>query len=233
MSRRWIILAILFVVFHISVSAQDVPVQDGYVLDEADIFSAGQEETLEAKLSAIDVETAVEIVVVTMPDCGSNPVNYRYRFYNTWGIGPAETDEGLLLLLCMTLDNRSFEQEVGLGLEDTFSSERTAQIAATHFSPSASEGNIYDGILRVVEEYERVLTGGDTDVSAQAQVPYNPWTDRVVMIVVIVFILLIVLYVIGGGSGGTYSGSSTSRRRTSSSRKTGGSSGGTGSSTKF
>ena len=92
------------------------PARMAYVVDTAGMVAtedAAQIETLGAELRA---KTKAEIVVVTVPTLGGADIEtYANALFRSWGIGDAQMNNGVLLLIAK--DDRAFRIEVGYGLE--------------------------------------------------------------------------------------------------------------------
>ena len=102
-----------------TVTASDLlakPAQRAYVVDTAGMISAEDAAQI-AKIGAeLRSKTKAEIVVVTVPTLGDMDIeSYANELFRSWGIGDAQLNNGVLLLIAK--DNRAFRIEVGYGLE--------------------------------------------------------------------------------------------------------------------
>lgn len=102
-----------------TVTASDLlakPVQRAYVVDTAGMISAEDAAQI-AKIGAeLRSKTKAEIVVVTVPTLGDMDIeSYANELFRSWGIGDAQLNNGVLLLIAK--DNRAFRIEIGYGLE--------------------------------------------------------------------------------------------------------------------
>jgi len=102
-----------------AVAPEDVPnprLEYGWVADEAGVLSAAEHERLDGLVEGLTVDEGVEIAVVTVDSVSPyTPRAFGTELFNLWGIGSAERDDGLLVLLVM--DARRIEMETGYGLE--------------------------------------------------------------------------------------------------------------------
>lgn len=88
----------------------------GYVNDFASIIDAESADTLTSELTTFATNTGNDVVVVTVPNLGGDDLeSYTNTLYREWGIGSAETDRGVLVLIA--LEEREVRIEVGYGLE--------------------------------------------------------------------------------------------------------------------
>jgi uncharacterized membrane protein YgcG len=132
------------------------PANGGYILDELDWLTPTQESSIESMLRGLDKDGVAEIAVVTLDNCGSDKGAFRKQLFDTWGIGHADDNDGLLILVCWyngDRSRRSVEQLYGPGLNRVLSSSRTDQIAQQDFVPAFQQGNPGDGLVAMVRDY--------------------------------------------------------------------------------
>ena len=86
------------------VAAQDFPALSGRVVDEANIIDAATEVELVQKLEALEAQSQRQLVIATIPDLqGYDIADYGYQLGREWGIGDAERNDGVLLLVASTI----------------------------------------------------------------------------------------------------------------------------------
>ncbi|MFC2316458.1 MAG: TPM domain-containing protein [Selenomonas massiliensis] len=92
------------------------PAQRAYVVDTAGMV-ATEDAAQIAKIGAeLRAKTKAEIVVVTVATLGGTDIeSYANDLFRSWGIGDAQLNNGVLLLIAK--DDRAFRIEVGYGLE--------------------------------------------------------------------------------------------------------------------
>lgn len=72
----------------------------GRVIDDGGVLTPGEKTALEARLAQFDAATTAEIVVVIAKDLGGSDANeYTTNLGNRLGIGKAQTDNGIIVLL--------------------------------------------------------------------------------------------------------------------------------------
>jgi len=104
-----------------SVLAVVEPTDSFYVADYADVLDAETEQYIITANDTLYAETGAQICVVTVDFTGSADIDeYAYDLFNTWKIGSAEKNNGLLLLLSVGGDDYYALQ--GSGLESRLSS---------------------------------------------------------------------------------------------------------------
>lgn len=122
----------------------------GRVVDAASIISAGVEADLTAKLEALESDTGVQLVVATTPSLDGREIDaYSLDLANAWGIGSAERDDGLLLLVAP--NERQVRIDVGYGLEASVKDEEAAAIIYEAIVPEFRTGDFEAGIAKGVD----------------------------------------------------------------------------------
>jgi len=117
----------------------------GRVVDEADILSAEFETALTGKLKELEERTLVQLVVATTPDLkGYDIADYSLNLARAWGIGSAECNDGLLLLVAP--NERKVRIEVGYGLEASVRDEEAGEIIREAVLPSFRAGDYEAGV---------------------------------------------------------------------------------------
>ncbi|MFZ5963617.1 TPM domain-containing protein [Thalassococcus sp. BH17M4-6] len=117
MARFVFFLAIAF--FPIATSAQTYPAYDElFVNDFADLLDSDQEDAIRTELQELREATGIEFTVVTianMSDYGhEGPIEpFATGLFNDWGVGSAETNDGLMMLVARY--DRVMRIEVGAG----------------------------------------------------------------------------------------------------------------------
>lgn len=140
LTRAMVVLA-LFPVLVFAVSYPSKPA--GFVLDEANAL--GDVTTLEQRLAAYEEQTSNEIYVVTIRSLeGLNVENYATALFNTWAIGKAELDNGILLLVARS--ERKVRIEVGDGLTGALTDREASRILDRDVLPRFKRQDVRGGI---------------------------------------------------------------------------------------
>lgn len=135
------------------------PRLSGRVVDEAEILSAAAEERLVALLAGHEAATGNQVVVVTLSSLrGLDIADYGRRLGNAWGIGEAERDNGVLLIVAPA--ERAVRIEVGAGLESTLTDTTSRLIIEREIQPAVAAGDLEGGVLRGAEAILAALGGG-------------------------------------------------------------------------
>lgn len=117
----------------------------GRVVDTAAILSPEFEQRLTTQLAELEKDTLVQLVVATTPDLkGRNIEAYSFDLSNSWGLGDATRNDGLLLLVAP--NERKVRIEVGKGLEASVRDEDAAMIIQNDILPHFRNGDFESGI---------------------------------------------------------------------------------------
>lgn len=111
------IIIILVLVFWFSVGLTlNIPKNEWYVLDKAEILTEKQEEILESKIYEIRKKTDIEIWILTIESLEWEDIfNYSLNVAETRWIGDKEKDNGILMLFA--INDRERRIQVWYGLE--------------------------------------------------------------------------------------------------------------------
>ena len=121
------------------------PPLSGRVVDQANLLDTDAEAALIEKLAALESETGDQFVVVTLPSLqGYEIEDYGYRLGRSWGIGSAENDGGVLLIVAP--EERKVRIEVGYGLEPVLTDALSSQIIQNQILPAFKVGGYQRGI---------------------------------------------------------------------------------------
>ncbi len=122
------------------------PEPRGPVNDFADLLTDAEERTLSDLAEAVEAETTAEIAVATLTSLDGMPVEeYANRLFAQWGIGQADKDNGVLILVAP--NEREMRIEVGYGLEEILPDGLAGQIIRESFTPAFRDGEYARGIL--------------------------------------------------------------------------------------
>ncbi|MEP1422540.1 MAG: TPM domain-containing protein [Erythrobacter sp.] len=127
----------------------------GRVVDAADVLSPEFEAGLASKLGNLEERTLVQLVVATTPDLQNREIDdYSLDLANAWGLGNAERNDGLLLLVAP--NERKVRIEFGLGLEASVNDEEAGRIIREDILPKFRsedfEGGINAGVDNLISE---------------------------------------------------------------------------------
>jgi uncharacterized protein len=156
--------AALLLWFAIVQAAPTFPPLSGRVVDEANLLSPSTREAITTQLAAHEKATTNQVVVVTVADLQGYPIeDYGYQLGRHWGIGQAEHDNGVLLIVASK--ERKVRIEVGYGLEGTLTDALTHDIIQNRILPRFRKQQYEAGITEGVNAILAVLQGSYKPVS--------------------------------------------------------------------
>lgn len=143
---------------------------DIHVSDPDGFLSDSAEMRINTALSAI--RDQADVFVVTLASIGeAEPKHFATELLNYWGIGDAETNNGVLLLFVE--DQHALEFETGYGAEATLTDAKCERIftktIVPYFRAGDYEGGLCAGVADIVMVY-----GGEVPVGLKTTLPTNP-----------------------------------------------------------
>lgn len=166
-----------------SAAAKEVPFLSGRVVDEAGVVPAETAARIEEKLRAFEEESGAQVAVLTVASLEDEVLeDYSLRVAETWGLGRAGRDDGVLLLVAR--DDRQLRIEVGYGLEGALPDAEAGRIVRNAIVPRFKAGRYGEGIEAGVDAIVGTIRGEEgaipEDPSAFGGVPAT-WWERSVM----------------------------------------------------
>ena len=124
----------------------------GIINDYGKIFTEKQRAELSKVLYDYDIETTRQIVVVTIDSIKpyQNIQKYATDLGNNWGVGTAEKNNGLTIVVCNPC--RQIGIATGTGTEMILTDEICKNVIDQTIIPEFKNGNFYDGIKNGVVE---------------------------------------------------------------------------------
>ena len=142
-------------------AAPEFPELTGRVVDQAGLLTADATQQLTRLLEQHEQETGNQIVVVTLSSLQNETIeDYGYRLGRHWGIGQAERNNGVLLIVAA--DDRKVRIEVGYGLEGTLTDARSNGIIQQVILPQFRNNHYSEGILLGAQAIIGTLQGAYT-----------------------------------------------------------------------
>ena len=140
---------------------------DIHVSDPDDFLSDSVEMEINTTLNAI--RDKADVFIVALNSIGdAEPKPFATELLNYWGIGDAETNNGVLMLFVE--DQHAFEIETGYGAESTLTDAKCEQIFEHTIKPFFREGNYERGLCAGAAEIV-TLYGGELPMGLKATLP--------------------------------------------------------------
>lgn len=201
-----------------------------FVQDNAGVLSDSAINELNEKGTHLEEGTGAELLLMTMDSTGQeHRQDFALRALREYGVGKAEKDNGIVILLNLDNDNefnnRGIEVQVGYGVEGYLNDAKIGRIIDNVAYEDLVAGNYEAALTNLYTAlYDESLTAygyedGEFTRDEPAEDTGTGQNDSIFSILIRLAIFMTVLYFIykmfsgGGGSGG--SGGSGGRRRRS------------------
>ncbi len=168
------------------------------VVDEAHILPADVQQSLTAKLEALETKTGDQLEVVTVKSLnGDDIASYGYQLGRHWGIGQKEKNNGVLLIVAP--NERKVRIEVGYGLEGVLTDALSSVIIPTRILPKFTAGDLPGGVTDGVDAISDQLSLPSDQATAKVQEAQqavaHPHRSRglpipAIIVMIIIFVLL-------------------------------------------
>ena len=188
-----------------ALAAPKISVSDtNAVADHADILSADTEDYINSVSTQLHEACGAQIVVYTLEDMIGNSTmeGVAYEVFNTWGLGDAEQDNGVLLLLApYEADGGDYYIMRGDGLESQLSYSTLNSILQDDLEPNWVKGDYDTGTQRAVSSIAnrlcRIYGVSLSDSSAGANsVSYDRGGADLMQWILILFAVILVIALI-------------------------------------
>ena len=188
-----------------ALAAPKISVSDtNAVADHADILSADTEDYINSVSTQLQEACGAQIGVYTLEDMIGNSTmeGVAYEVFNTWGLGDAEQDNGVLLLLApYEADGGDYYIMRGDGLESQLSYSTLNSILQDDLEPNWVKGDYDTGTQRAVSSIAnrlcRIYGVSLSDSSANAgSVSYDRGGADLMQWILILFAVILVIALI-------------------------------------
>jgi len=139
------------------VQAYEVPPNDGFVTDTADILSDAQELQLESMLDAYARQTTNVLAIVTVKSLSEPIEDVANLIGREWGVGTAQFDNGIVLLLAY--QDRALRIEPGYGLEGAVPDIVAQGIGDNEMLPYFRDGEYFEGFVAGIDALTKHIAG--------------------------------------------------------------------------
>ncbi|MCK0161647.1 TPM domain-containing protein [Allomuricauda sp. F6463D] len=178
------------------------PQEETSVYDYVNLLSPSQSSALEQKLVRYSDSTSTQIVVAIISSTEGENINYLgAQWGQKWGIGQADKDNGVLVLLAK--DDRRIAINTGYGVEGSLTDLMSKRIIESVIIPEFKKEDYYSGLDKGSDAIFKVLTGEFTEDRTFGNNKKFPLSA---FLPIIIFILIIIILWSrknkGGGNGG-------------------------------
>jgi uncharacterized protein len=209
-NSKWIFqFAFLLFLFstHLSFAQFEIPEKPSFqtsVYDYAKLLSDSEKQQLEEKLVRYSDSTTTQIVIVTIDDLKGESIDVlSTNWAQTWGIGQAKEDNGVMILVAK--NDRKLSIRPGYGLEDRLVAGICGEIIRDVIVPEFKAGSYYNGLDKGADAIIQVVKGKYKGTRKHNVI------DKNIPVAVIIIIFIIIIIIIsrnkGSGKGGSGIGS--------------------------
>lgn len=174
------------------------PKKQTSVYDYVNLLSSSQKSSLEQKLVQYSDSTSTQIVIAIISSTKGEDINYiGAKWGQKWGIGKADEDNGVLILLAK--DDRKIAISTGYGVEEYLTDFRSKRIIESVIIPEFKLGNYYNGLNKGTDAIFQVLTG---QFSEDRNFNNQGFSFKAFLPFIIFFVILLILASRKGRGGG-------------------------------
>ena len=142
MMKRFLIL--LFLIPQLLLGQSGL-VATNWVNDYVNILTDSQETQINSKISSFEKQTDIEISFALVDTLNGKDIeSFSNELFKIWGVGKADRNNGLLVVIAP--NERKWRIETGYGLESYLSDGQAYSFGNSNFKPNFKEGNYYKGI---------------------------------------------------------------------------------------
>jgi uncharacterized protein len=168
------------------------------VYDYAKLLSDSEKQQLEEKLVRYSDSTTTQIVVVIVDNIKGEDIGILTpKWGHEWGVGQAEQDNGVFILLAK--EERKIWIAPGYGVEDRLIAGITGEIVRNIIIPEFKAGSYYNGLDKGADAIFDVLRGKYK--GSRKQDKGNGSLPLVIFLVLFVIVLIIISRNKGNGTG--------------------------------
>ena len=170
------------------------------------IISEEQGAELEAMLDQFEQETSNEITVVIIDDLGGDEAwHFAAELGKKWGVGKADKDNGVVLLVKPTEDNGGHQVFIapGAGLEGAITDISCGEIVDNELIPNFKKGDYFTGIKNAITVLEKMAKGEINQMSYRRANRKNDLAGSIFAFLAIIIIVILLIRKGGRGGNGT------------------------------
>ncbi|WP_298902490.1 YgcG family protein [uncultured Psychroserpens sp.] len=178
-----------------------VPKEQTSVYDNIHLLTSSQKNNLEQKLIRYSDTTSTQIVVAIISTLNGDDITLvGAEWGQKWGIGQADEDNGILILLVK--DDREIDINTGYGIEYRLSDIDAERIINRVIIPEFKKGDFYSGLDKGTDVIFQILYGEFEGVRENNASRF-PFEILIFLLVIfIIFIIAISKNRRNGGNGG-------------------------------
>lgn len=187
------LLWILLLVSTTCVAQFTIPEKPGLqtsVYDYVNLLDNSEKKALEQKLINYSDSTSTQIVVAIIESTEGENINFLgAQWGQEWGIGQADEDNGILVLLAR--GDRRIAINTGYGVEGSLTDAMSRRIIENVIIPEFKRGDYYAGLDKGSDAIFQVLTGEfkeDRSFDENGSFPFGAFLPIIIFIVIMIIL---------------------------------------------
>ena len=187
------LIVLVFLVSQISFSqGYEIPEKPKFqtsVYDYVNLLTSSQKTNLESKLVRYSDTTSTQIVIAIIASTEGENINYlAANWGEKWGIGDADKDNGVLVLLAK--NDKKIAIQNGKGVEHLLTDFQSKRIIERVIIPEFKRGDFYLGLDKGSDYIFRTLNGEFVGTRKNNSEGFDPGIIIFIIIVIIFFIII-------------------------------------------
>ena len=159
-------------------SIRGLPSLNQPIIDQARILNEADIQQLNQKILSLYQQGKAQIGIIIVPTTGQEAIfDYALRAGETWQLGSAKRDNGLLIAIAV--NDRKIQILTGYGLEGVLPDLVLSRIIRNQMTPSFKQGQYAQGIAAGLDEISRVVNL-DPEIAAQAAQDLQAQQDQAI-----------------------------------------------------
>ena len=187
--------------------ALNVPPMRAAVNDYAKMLETRDVQIIENYLEKLNRDTGIQIAVLTVPSLEGEPIeDFSIRTVESWKLGQAGKDNGVLLLIAAS--EKKIRIEVGYGLEGILTDMQCGLIIRNLIAPHFKNGDYGKGVAAAVQHMAQNVTFGEAAVIDENLSAAEDDRENGSLLSVVVLLIFFMIMMSGMNRRGRYSGGS-------------------------
>lgn len=168
-----------------------VPAWRAPVMDQTATLSTPQIQSLTDAVETLARTRGTQLFVLLVATTGSETIEqYARRVFDTWRVGRADVDDGLLLLAA--IQDRRVRIDVGYGLEGAVTDAAAGRIIREHITPRFAQGDFAGGLQAGVQALAALVAGEPLPAPAGGEHAQGGDDDFLFLLIPIVLFAIVV-----------------------------------------
>ncbi|VXC02963.1 Methanol dehydrogenase [Flavobacterium sp. 9AF] len=203
-SIKLLLVLTLLLIHGLGLAQFDIPKKPSFqtsVYDYADVLNEYEEKQLEDKLVHFSDTTSTQIVIVTIDDLKGESIGILApKWAQEWGIGQANEDNGVIVLL--SKNDREIWISPGYGLEDKLTAGITGELVRNVIIPEFKAGSYYNGLDKGTSAIFQIIKG-----TYKGTRKSNNSGNVFPIIIFFIFVIILIIIISKGRNNGRNGGS--------------------------